>query len=54
VTFLVFKVAVKKANIGGPMKPAVNTVRLKIGQINPSVNALWGERCEGLYIKAYI
>src|SRR5262245_16453789 len=31
---LIFKVAVKKANVGGPVKPAVNSILLEVGQVN--------------------
>ena len=39
MAFLVLKAAVKKANVSGPVKPAVNSILLEIGQVNPDVNA---------------
>jgi hypothetical protein len=54
VAFLVLKVAVKKANVGGPVKPAVNSILLEIGQVNPHVNAHWRGRYVGFRIKALV
>jgi hypothetical protein len=39
VTFVVLEIAVKKANVGGPVKPALNSILTKIGQVNPDVVA---------------
>ena len=48
------KVAVKKANVGGPVKPTVNSILLEIGQVNPHINAPGRARYVGLYIKALV
>jgi hypothetical protein len=52
VAFLVFNVAVKKANVGGPVKPAVNSIPMEIGQVNPDINAHGRGRYVRLRIKA--
>jgi hypothetical protein len=54
VALLVLKVAVKKANVGGPVKPTVNSILLEIGQVNPHVNAHWRGRYVGFRIKALV
>ena len=54
MTFLVLKIAVKKANVGGPVKPAVNSILSKIGQVNPHVNAHGRGRYVGFRIKALV
>jgi hypothetical protein len=54
VAFFVFKIAVKKANVGGPVKPAVNSILTKTGQVNPHVNAHGRGRYVGFRIKALV
>jgi hypothetical protein len=39
LAFLVLKVAAKEADVGGPVKTAVDSILLEIGQVNPHVNA---------------
>jgi hypothetical protein len=54
VAFLVLKVAVKEADVGRLVKPAVNSIVREIGQVNPRVNAHGRGRYVGFRIKALV
>jgi hypothetical protein len=46
VAFLISKAAAKKTNVGGPVKPTVNSILLEIGQVNQK--SLFGIRIAAL------
>ena len=54
MTLPVLKAAIKEPDVSRPMKPAVNSIRLKVEEVNPNVNALWREGYVSLRIKALI